>query len=335
MGNLVQPPAGSTFANLNATYPGYLVDAHAQLLSGSVAGVAGNAALTISDAGSSPYNAIAFTEQAVDDNPYVNAEALDPEDALTIARSPIDELEELIDTYITSAPNTTGEQQALEDFVTKAAALYEAHANTATDAAIEAEVTAFEQESEEEYLRRRNQFEGQSFMINAVDSSTPYLIGLAIISGERSRALDNLRARLRAQGSRDKNVFISQLTQMMLSAQTRNAGLLQTVAAMRGEYARFDYTAHREEMMQNIEYDVGEVEWELEVLKSGISAIGAMQGIPVIQKKPSNLATAVSSALSIGPQVGLSVGNAFGNPVLGLLAGGFAALSAYNANING
>lgn len=328
-------PTPSSTVNLNATYPAYIVDSHAQLLMGSLAGVSTDSSLTAYDAGSYPYNALSFVESAVDNNPYTIASAYDPDDVLTTVDTAIDDLKTIVDAYMTTGADVDGEQAILDAYITKAAALYASHGSSAEDAAIEAEVTAFEQDSEAEYLRSRNAFEGSLFDINAVDSNTPYLMGLALLSGDRIRALNRFRAEAKAQAYRDKNVFIIQLAQMMLQAQTRNVGLQQTIAAMRGDQARFRYTSKREEAMQNVEYDVGEIEWELEVLKTGISAVGAMQGMPTIAKKPSNLATAVSTALSIGPQVGLAIGNATGSPALGLLGGGLAAMFSYGANING
>lgn len=318
-------------STLATTYPDYLVTAHVNFLLGGT-GVDDTNMAAVAP-GSNPYNALSFTEQAIDENPYTSAEAFDPTDSLAYSAEAIEAFETLVATYLTSSPSTTGEKKTLEEFISKASDLYDTYAID-IDTDIDTLVTEFEADSEDEYLRRRSSFEAGMFAINAIETS-PYVIGLALIDGDRTRSIDGLRAKLLTQARRDKNIFLVQLAELMSAMQGRNAGLKQVAASLRADQSRFDYTSNREKLMQDKEYDVGEVQWELETLKSGASIIGAMQGIPLSQKGPSNLATAVSTALSIGPQVGLSIGQATRSPALGLLGGGLAALFSYGANING
>jgi len=284
-------------------------------------------------AGTNPYNAIAFTTSAIDNNPYVAAEAEDPGDALTETDEAISLFNDLVTTYVSATPDTDGEQQAFDDFIEKASGLFATY-GIDVDTDLTAEVDAQEAAGEASYLRQRSAFEGAMFDINAIET-TPYIIGLALIDNDHTRQLNLFRSQLLAQGRRDKNVFLIQAAELMGNMQTRNASLYQTLSSLKSERARLGYLTRREERMQNVEYDVGEIEWELETVKSGAQVIGAMQGIPLSPKKPSNLQTAVSAALSIGPQVGMGIGTATGNPMLGLLGGGLAAAFAYGSNING
>lgn len=318
-------------ATLATTYPGYLSYTHALMLVGATA--LDTTTLEATDIGTDPYNAVAFLRQQVDENPYFLAEAYSPEDALGISNAAIEAFEELVATYLTSTPNTGGEIATVEDFIAKAAELFNTY-NVDTSGDIANELDIFEQSTLDSYARRRNDFEGAMFDVNAIES-TAYIMGLALIAGERTRSLDDLRTKLTIAARANKSTFLLQLTELLAQLQTRNAGLYQATVGMRDAYARWNYTAYREQQMQDVEYDVGEVSWELEALANASSIMGAIQGIPMSPKKPSNLQTAVSTALSVGPQVGMAIGNATGNPMAGLLAGGLAALFSYGSNING
>lgn len=323
--------AGNTTATLSNIYPGYLSYSHASFLLG--ASSVADDTLQAVGIGSDPYNAMSFFRQMVDENIYVGAEAHDPTEDLAISSDAINELEELVATYLTTSPSTAGEMKTLEDFVAKARTLYDTY-NIDIDNDIDDEVEIFERNSADAYARRRNDFEGAMFDINAIESTT-YIQGLALIAGDRLRSVDDLRVKLTVAGRQTRNAFMLQLAEMMIQLQTRNASLYQTLASLRDGHARWRYTALREQQMQDVEYDLGEVTWEIEAVKDAASIMGAIQGIPLSAKKPSNLQTAVSTALSVGPQVGMAIGNAMGSPAAGIGAGLLAALFSYNSNIRG
>lgn len=329
MGGLPSNP--NTAATTADLYPGYLSYTHGLMLLGAES--IGSGSMAATNPFSDPYNAITFMRQSVDENPYAGAEAFDPEVPLAISSEAIDAFEELVATYLTTNPETAGELATLDDFIVKAAEIYNTYV-VDVDSDITAEVAIFEQGSLDAYARRRNDFEGAMFDINAIED-TPYVMGLALIAGERVRSLDDLRTKLTTAARRDKSIFLLQVSGILAELQTRNAGLMQVLANLRDGHARWNYAAYREQGMLDIEYDVGEVSWEIESLKEAASIMGAIQGIPMSPKKPSAFQTAVSTALSVGPQVGIAIGNATGNPAIGFAAGGLAALFAYGSNIRG
>lgn len=328
MGALPTNPGGATLSDI---YPAYVSYAHASMLLG--ASSVDPSDLSAVGEGTNPYNAFNFFQQLVGENVYINAEAHDPTTDLLISSEAIDALSTLVATYLTSTPSTTGEMKTVEQFVAKARELFDTY-NIDIDNDISDEVDIFERNSQDTYARRRNDFEGPMFDINAIESTT-YIQGLALIAGERARTVDDLRVRLTAAGRQTRNAFMLQLADLMVQLQTRNAGLYQAIASLRDGHARWSYTSKREQAMQDVEYDLGEVTWEMEALKETAGILGAIQGIPLSAKKPSNLQTAVSTALSVGPQVGIGIGNATGSPAIGLLAGSLAALFSYSSNIRG
>lgn len=320
--------AGATLAT---TYPSYLMETHAELMIGSDAVDANGVA---SNPGSYAYNAKLFTEQAIDENPYVDAAAYDPTDDIANVQEQLTALATLVADYIVPGQVTDGEavsdsggneMQLAENFLTKAAALF-------TSIGLNPDFADIAADTLEEYTRMTNQFEAAMYNVNAITTS-PYIIGLANLANGRTRVLARMAAEMEqaAYGLREgvKAQFLMQAAQMMDNMLTRDVGLMQMLAGMTADQGRFSYVANKETSQQDLEYDVGEVTWELDRLRDRAEFMQAIVGVPLAQKKPSQLSTAISTALSVGPQIGMAVGNATKNPGLGMLAGvGGGALAA-------
>jgi hypothetical protein len=324
-------PSQSGTASLADVYPPYLSDIHAEIM---VGGAVNNTTLVLEDEGEYAYNAKIFVEQAIDSNPYTEAMAYDPADAIAAVQTQIDALGLLMADFIVAGQVTDGEavsdsggneMQLAENFLTKAAAIF-------ADLGINSAFEDIAADTLEESTRLSNQFDAAMYNINAITTS-PYVIGVANLANGRTRILARLAAEMERMmyGTRTgtKAQFLTGVAQLMDNMLTRDVGFAQMLAGMTADQSRFDYVSNKEYAQQDLEYDIGEVTWELEALKYRAEFMQAIVGVPLVQKKPSQLSTAISTALSVGPQIGIAIGNAAKSPALGLLAGlGGGALAA-------
>ena len=297
---------GNNASVLAETYPLYLVETSAQITTGSDSVDTTN--MAAQNQNTYPFNVKSYMYEMVDSNPYAGAYDYDPEEHLTNIAGDLETFEAYIDDL-----NTTDD---FEKFLVKASTLFESYGISASS--VESEVDISAAATEEEYYRGIARFIGGMVDINQVHG-TPVIMGMAVRDTWRGQQLNQFRLKLLGAAQRDKNVFLIQAAQLMMGMDQNLTTAKQYTYTENVQLEKIMMTARRDKMHQDLEYDVGEIEWPMEVLKSAQSA--NQLNATSVPKKPSQINSGIAAALSAGPSIGIGVGNALGSPAAGLAAG--------------
>lgn len=167
--------------------------------------------------------------------------------------------------------------------------------------------------------------------INAVQSSA-FVVGNALLEAQFTRDADAFRESLYVNKEKDIAGLIGQGVQGMLQLGQARLEAKKQSSAMSIEAARMVIAALNDQYKEDIEYDVKDVTWELEMNQEAMSTLGSPGGaVPAggekgLKNKNSPLQGALSGALS-----GASAGAMTGNPaamgwgaVIGGIGGAFS-----------
>lgn len=220
----------------------------------------------------------------------------------------------------------------------------------ATDAidtgALDDAVDSFRRRSLRQHLRSVNRFAGGMADVNAVHSSA-FILGLANLEGDYEMSVEDYRTRASValigqalslfMASYQKLVddmtreqllnaaFAQSEAQKMMAAQSDHMRLESTYVAQGYDLSKMNIVARVDEQSGNLEYDVKDAVWDLELFQMVGNLVSSSTGA-VVQNagKPSKAQSTIGGLLT-GAAMGTEIGK--GNPYImgaGALLGGIA-----------
>lgn len=297
-------------ADLTATtYPTYLQQSHAALLTGldlnttdfDLTGFDGQAYGNV-------FDAIVNATSGVGGSPYAAIEAYDPSEDIEAVQARYDAWTEELDAIDV--------EQLIADWATASttAANY-----TVPTSEIDNAVDAFEARSQAAFMRNVSRFASGMWDIGAVMTSQ-YGMGLASMELDRQEQLNDMDSRLRLLAERERfetsRSFTGQMAQIYLAKlQEQRAGIGGQL-----DISRIGAALYQDQIGINLGYEVADANWDLGLFQQGITNIGALSGSLQTYKQQTGgerLAAAVTTSGSFG----LQVGTALGSPAAGVIAG--------------
>lgn len=246
-------------------------------------------------------------------NPYTSAEAYDPEEALLAMQNASDTLNEHVSTLAPTSDWST----------------YYTTAKTIADVlltdtqAIEDLVDVYEAEQLDQTGRALVAFHGALQGANNMMSSA-YVVGDALILSYGSRDVDKFRAELYLNRDQQKTAFIQNGISTMSQLAQLKSSALQSWASMNIDMNRMKVVAMKEKYEGDLELDVKDVLWNVDVIQEASSILGAPGGaVPATRpmgRNQSALAGALSGA-GAGVMMGGQVGGPWGAAIGGVIGG--------------
>jgi hypothetical protein len=253
---------------------------------------------------------------AREDNPYdiennTEAEAYDPEPELTVIGTAAGTLETKVTGFVSSTEISTGVTLGVSEW----------NANLGGDSSYEElAVDDFEERGYSNYARSLNRFNAMAAG-NGACLSSAFVLGRSNLENERLRSITDFRAQLSQQNESQRTQSI--LAIMTARLQGRNFEIDATREASRNriEAERMKMVAFSEERTQNLEIEVQDSLWEIQLYQHGANVLAAFDGGTVTRNSnQSKLGTALGTAM-----VGASLLGMFNQPALGA-AGGMMGL---------
>ena len=292
-------------------------------------------------------------------NPYEDETAFDPDAAFTpTATSPLgkmaaqftasktilDALDATTDwgSYVTAAVakyDSYSNIDFLDNLATAIAGLLTAVESALSSSSITDMVTAFENNKKVRFLRDQGMWSAGMADINAVHTSS-FIMGLAIQQIEFSNSVDQYERELKANTYtiiikdaidahvkaevlrvNNKDGLISQGPEVMSNLLQLKTQAQTQLVQLKGEVERLTMVAMKEEKDRQVELEVDEATWDMEVYLYGGNLMASISGASVGRKNTqmSKGQTALGGAMG-----GASIGAAFG-PIgagIGFVAGG-------------
>jgi len=304
----------ATETTLSQTYPPYITKAHGRLLLGSTNVDATN--LVSENDGSFRPNVMDELYSIMQSNPFDAVYTYDPSEEFERIQEDMQDLRDQFDETDLSFPNMLAEVRGALDT-----------SGYGDETELDAAVDAYEAASENEYLRRVGVLMGQVVDLNSGSSSATQ-ISLGMLASDRYRDVAGYRAKLDLVFRQNKDAILLNALQNAVALKQLGLDMGRVIVSMSTDVNTRQILAFRERLQQDIEYDTAAVTWPLENLKAGAGLLAAMSGIPMVERRPSQLQSAFSNFLSVGPQIALSVGTATKSVPIGLasgVAGGLAA----------
>lgn len=267
----------------------------------------------------------ALTEQLPGANPYSQAEAYNPEEDVLTMQTAVDTFNNQI-----SNISPTGDFSNFY-FISKSVV------DSIVDdtSSIEALVDIYRNEQIDDVNQSLKAFRNAFFGANNVMSST-YVLGESLIQSYALRDVDKFRAELYAQRDQQRvgmvQAGVSQILQLM---QLQLSGF-QAWTSIQVDAARMKIVANKEYYEGDLELDVKDVLWNVDILQEASSVLGAPGGaLPAtrnLTKNQSALGGALSGAAAGGMMGGMMAGAIQGGmtgpqgAILGAVVGGVAGL---------
>lgn len=300
------------------SYPGYIQQTHTSLLTGetwTTDGAGGGTIPAMADPNrwGNVMDAMLLATSGIGGSPYAAVTAYDPADDLALVQTRYDDWATDLDAIDPSALMT----EWVGDAVTLATTLV-------PTAEIDDAVNAFEARSQAAYMRNVSRFASGMFDIGAVMTSQ-FGMGLAQMELDRQDQLNDMDGRLRLLGERERSetarALTGQLSQIYLSKlQEQRAGIGGQL-----DISRIAASMYQDQIGLDLEYEVKDATWDLELFQYPMSNIGALSGALQTYKaqtKGERLAANIMTSASFG----LQVGTALGSPGAGV-AGGVGLLA--------
>jgi len=205
-------------------------------------------------------------------------------------------------------------------------------------------VTAYETSVETRFLKSVSRWASSLADVNAVQTTT-YGMGLAILESELNHDINQFESKLHLQIFNDllPNLILKYVEGELMAKQYSNAFIAQAIpmigklfeqklngyadlTRMTAEINRISLVAKGEEQKLQIELEVRDALWDLELFKYGSPVMAAAPG--GVSETGQTPLTAGQSALG-GALAGASIGAATGNPWAALAGAGIGALLGY------
>jgi hypothetical protein len=313
----------------------------------------------ISDRGGNPYDGVSAYDPT-EDLQEVQDQFSDFKDAIT-AISPITDVGDYFTTSVGAAGTVVEELDVGTLFSTALSAARMLSNSTILQALetasqadrgeiVERALEGFRSRARAEYHRNLNRFTGPMADLGAVNSSA-YVVGLAMLEKNYQESMQARDAEFTLGMVKDSfaqfmNAFLNSLqwyvngkiqtklqeeahtlayvdssSKLMFDAVRTKLEAERQTAVLKSEINRQQIVAFSEQYEKDLEYDVKNIHWDLELFQLGANVISALQGSVVTQAgKPSRFQSALGGAMSgagAGGGLGATIGAAFGNPVVG------------------
>lgn len=284
--------------------PAYVQEFHAEILQGDPA----------TDGSGTPVDLGNFnigyvlSELSTLGNPYQNAAIYDPE-------SDLDQFEDRVNVF----RDFWSGFDPLTLWTSYVEAATEAidNINTTVDE-IEDAVTEFTNKAVVDLARGYNRIASMLFEGNAVIGST-YPGALAVLESQYLTDVNKFRADLTLQARREKMNLVFQSVGQLSQLLSTGISTHQIDVDASLQLAKFRIAAKTDQLAGDLQYNVEELTWDLNLLKSGADAAGAISGIGGSQEKPSQMQSRLVGGMT-GLALGASLGVVSGIPEVGFIA---------------
>jgi hypothetical protein len=258
-----------------------------------------------------------YNKLITENSPYYVAEAYNPDsDIVAVADKATEVYNDVTEITTSSVNNDAGD--LLDSVVLKL------NNSVFTDADIDAEVSAYEQGSRNQFLQSVGRFVSSMADIGAAGASSLYF-GIALLESQRLNDISRFRSELSRARNDTRYRMIESMTRDRLQYVMLKHNLLQRVFDNEVTYRRFKIVALVDQQNVDMDYDVKEALWDFEVASRMGNTMSTLSGSVVYgEKEPNKIQSALSGALA-GASVGSAIGGPIGAGIGGLLgaAGGF------------
>lgn len=310
MGKFAEALFDPATANIGDVYPQYIQNLHGRFSVGAGSIDPTDMSVTAGEENVYPNNMVAWSDMAFASNPYMRVEAYDPDSDIEAMSTALSDIATLVDSMDADTD--------FDAFILNANTAFAAYGVDIADDG-DAEITAHAARMKPELNRARSHFLASMFEMNTVNTSF-HVMGLASLENEHLWRLEDFRAKIKLSARDSKNRFLIQAVELMYGAQARQMELSRNVTLAFQDYYRTKIQVKGTQIQQNLQWDVADINWEPMVISEAAGIIGIMSGVPHFTKQPSDIQQGIANALSIGPQIGMSVGQATGNVGLGVMA---------------
>lgn len=245
---------------------------------------------------------------------FQNVVAIDPSSEISRINEALDQMQ----TNVTNYGNTTNLPEAVQTALAQADLLL-------PDDDIDTVIAAVEARALTDHLA------GVSRMLSGIWEaggiiSTHTLNAMAILEDGHQRSVTAETTKLRAARRETRSRIALQLVDRASAQQDQKVMLSQAYLAAALDVMKYSLTAKQDQLAMQVEYDLADRMWDLDLLKEALSANSAIYGaqvVPRAQTKGERLLAALSGSMSMGIQGGM----AMGSPEAGLALGGVNFLS--------
>lgn len=332
--------------------PEYLKHAHEQIIDGDWSASTPTSYLNTSGF------LLKLMEVLIEDNnsPYFNETAYDPDADIAAALVEAGEFDTLVDAlaevtdFNTRHSNAVTKADADFSFSSLATAINTAVASATaalSETAISNAVTAFQSSQESRQASRLSELGAGAADINAVHSSA-YILAEALIKAEGAKEVTQFESQLKLDSF--KRILASQLEVIIRKEMARDAYVASAVQEMNRlalakieafkanaiiyqDHYKMKIVAKKEQSREDLELDVQDALWDMEIQQRGANVLAAVQGASTLvepkmspfQSGLSGLTSGAAAGAAIGsvvPGVGTGVGAVLGG-VVGLAGGLF------------
>lgn len=300
------------------SYPEYLQGTHSALLTG----------MDFADGTITDFNAwgnmadyfVAATS-AVGGSPYAKIQAYDPQEDLDRNQEAFNVWQAALDALDPDA-----------DIAAYAIAGATAAGSLVTGTEINAVAAAFEARSRGQYLREVSRAAYGVWDAGGA-LTTQFGMMLAAMGRDRLDQLNDMSSKLDLLAERERYSSATQLALEMSRIQLAKLQEQRVGVGGQADLSRLALTAYQDQLVANLQYEVQDAVWDLELIKYPLSHIGALSGTVALHKTQTpgeRLAASVMTAGSFALQTGV----ALGSPAAGVLAGGVSLATQLLAGIS-
>jgi hypothetical protein len=229
-------------------------------------------------------------------SPWENVVAYNPDSQLDMAQQKLDEF------YYEVAGIAA--QTDVETAIDAVAEKLDEHYVDATET-IDAVVDEAEARSILDSQRAVSRFAAGMFDLNAVMTSQ-FATGIALIEAERAQGITDLEKRLYLEAQQTRNANLVPLVSAILQKAADKARGYQAAALLQGEISKQHIVAKNEEHTMNLQAEVKDATWDLDLWNYAVKMLAAPAGTAVQpgpepwEKALGALSTIVSMGLGIG-----------------------------------
>lgn len=170
---------------------------------------------------------------------------------------------------------------------------------------IDAVVTAAEARGLLEHQRAVSRLTAGMFDLGAVMTSQ-FGVAIALLEQGRANAISDLQAQLHLQAKQQRSTDMVNLTAAVLDRSVQRIKGLQAAVAIQAEVSKQHIVAKNEQLAMDLEMELKDATWDLDLYKYGTQVLGSIQGTAAIpaqepwEKALGGLSTVMSMFIGIG-----------------------------------
>lgn len=255
-------------------------------------------------------------------SPFELVAAIDPSDDLASVKSALDDYEGAVSDY-------SGD--TVEDALDSAKAW--ADDNLRDDAAIEDVVELADLRSRRAMLRNMTSAACGLRDIRGV-MSTQFGAAMVLAGNEHASHVANFEVQLRLASEREWRNYIVSIGEMMHNAELAKINALANVVVGHTDYLKVSVAMRQDQQAIDIDYEVKDALWDLELFNYGGNILAALAGAAVQprgQTRGERIGAAITTSLAGGLQLGMATGNV-GAGIAGMVVTGLAQIPSILQN---